>query len=152
VSAKQARAIPRQQQGVARKLIAIATLALAVTVTIGVPPASASGNRTYTATFVTPEGRFRTVIDDPASVARLDDAVRAQDLRRVGIPNGVVVRGDGGVNRGHQWHLEDVTLVDMTIEVCDGSAAYLDAHLDEWLRDVGRYCPWGARLVSFIRR
>ena len=152
MSAKQACPVARRQQGGARTPIAIAALALAVTVTIGEPAASASASRTYTATFATPEGRFRTVIDDPASVARLDDAVRAQDLRRVGIPNGVILRGDGGVNRGHQWHLEDVTLVDMTIEVCDGTAAYLDAHLDEWLRDVGRYCPWGARLVSFIRR
>ena len=135
-----------------RRLIAVLTLALAVMVAIGAPPASARRSRTYTATFATPEGRFRTVIDDPASVSRIDDAVRAQDLRLVGIPNGVVVRGDGGVNRGHSWHLEDVTLVDMTMEVCDGTAAYLDANLDEWLRDVGRYCPWGARLVSFTRR
>ena len=132
-----------------RRLVALLIVVLALAA--AAPAGASSEGVVYKVTFETPDGRFRTVIADPASVERLDAAMAARDVSLVGIPNGVVVRGDGGVNRGHEWHLEDVELADFTIELCDGTATYVDEHLDEWIRDVGRYCPWSARLVAFVR-
>ena len=133
-----------------RRLVAL-FVALVPVIAVAQPAGAASEGVVYKVTFETPDGRFRTVIDDPASVERLDAALEAHDLSMVGIPSGVVVRGDGGVNWRHEWHLEDVELADFTIELCDGTATYVDEHLDEWIRDVGRYCPWSARLVAFVR-
>lgn len=56
------------------------------------------------------------------------------------------MEGDGGVNTGHNWHLEDVELVDLTIEACDGTADFVDENLDVYL-DLGNYCPWSAVVV-----
>jgi hypothetical protein len=38
-----------------------------------------------------------------------------------------------------------------TIEVCDGRPSLVDALLEDYLR-VGRFCPWGAELVSIEDR
>lgn len=96
-------------------------------------------------TFETPEGSFTVRLEDPASIGRAEAALAADG--DAGIPNGRIVEGDGGVNLGHAWHLQEVELVDVTMEVCDGTAAYVDAHLDDFLA-IGRYCPWSAVVVE----
>lgn len=48
------------------------------------------------------------------------------------------------------WHLEDVELVDVTIEACDGTADFVDENLDVYL-DLGNYCPWSAVVVAIER-
>jgi hypothetical protein len=102
-----------------------------------------------TVRFATPDGDFVVRIDDEASLARLDGA-RPGD--HVGIPNGVLQRGDGGVNTGHDWHLVEVELADMTMEVCDGTAAYVDdLGYDRFLAEHGdRFCPWAATFVEIV--
>ncbi len=69
-----------------------------------------------------------------------------------GIPNGLILPGDGGVNLGHEWHIEDIEFADFTIEVCDGTVSYLDeVGYDAWVASQGdRYCPWGAELIDLI--
>lgn len=89
----------------------------------------------------TPEGSFRTTGHSDFDLARIAEGVEAGE--HIGIPNGEIRRGDGGVNTSHDWHLVDIELVDQTIEVCDGTADYVDAHLEDYLA-IGRYCPWGA--------
>ncbi len=96
-------------------------------------------------TFETASGSFIARIVDPVSIDRaraaLGNGVSA------GIPNGRIVEGDGGVNTGHHWHLVDVELVDVTIEVCDGTADFVDENLEVFL-DLGNYCPWSASVVA----
>lgn len=29
-----------------------------------------------------------------------------------------------------------------------GLPSFVESHLDYWLRTVGYYCPWGARLIA----
>ena len=99
-------------------------------------------------TFKTPAGSFIARIDDPASVDRAREAFDGDGL--AGIPNGRIVEGDGGVNIGHNWHLEDVELVDATIEACDGTADFVDENLDVYL-ELGNYCPWSAVVVDVER-
>lgn len=95
------------------------------------------------ATFDTPDGSFRVLIDQPAAINRL---AGAEVGTHVGIPNGRIMRGDGGVNTGRSWHLVEVEIVDMTIEVCDGTANAIDEKgYDAYVAEFGdRYCPWGA--------
>lgn len=98
------------------------------------------------AVWETPDGRFVTVITDDAMRQQLEAALAADG--RVGIPNGRLQRGDGGFNTGHDWHMVDVELADMAIEVCDGTAAMVDEDVDYWVDTVGQYCPWDARVVA----
>jgi hypothetical protein len=100
------------------------------------------------ATFETPSGSFIARIVDPASIDRAREAL--DEGGSAGIPNGRIVEGDGGVNTGHNWHLEDVELVDVTIEACDGTADFVDENLDVYL-DLGNYCPWSAVVVAIER-
>ena len=68
------------------------------------------------------------------------------------IPNGELLTGpgQGDHNLPWSWHLdpEEIAMADLTIEVCDGALGYIEEHLDEFIDEVGRYCPWGAELVG----
>ena len=89
----------------------------------------------------TPDGTFRTTGHSDFDLARIREGVEAGE--HIGIPNGRIHRGDGAINIGHDWHLTEVELADVTVEVCDGTAAYVDEHLEDYLA-IGGYCPWGA--------
>ncbi len=99
------------------------------------------------ATFETASGSFRVVITDETSVRRVLDGTVGE---HVGVPNGRLVEGDGGVNAPHDWHLVDVEVVDMTMELCDGTVDYLnEIGLDRFMTEhTDRFCPWGAVLVD----
>ncbi len=68
------------------------------------------------------------------------------------IPNGAVRRGSGlaAHNRPWSWHMdpEDISMAEATIELCDGRPSLVEADIDTWVDVVGRFCPWGAELVS----
>jgi len=120
----------------------ILTIAILVGPACGDQPAETTS---ILVTFETPSGSFIARIDDPVSMDRAREALGAGGS--AGIPNGRIVEGDGGVNTGHNWHLEDVELVDVTTEVCDGTADFVDDNLDVYL-DLGNYCPWSALVVA----
>jgi len=44
----------------------------------------------------------------------------------------------------------DIEMAEFTIELCDGRPSIVESNLDEWIEVVGRFCPWGARLVSTL--
>jgi hypothetical protein len=66
--------------------------------------------------------------------------------RGTGFPSGPVRPGDGGFNAPWSWHLDpaETRIVEVAIEVCDGTPSYVEAHLDEF----PTYCPWAAVIVS----
>jgi hypothetical protein len=70
----------------------------------------------------------------------------------IGIPNGYIEPGDGGVNVGHDWHIVDVEFADMTIELCDGTVSYLDdlGYEDFVTQHGDQFCPWSAEFVGII--
>ncbi len=93
--------------------------------------------------------RFSVFVRNPAAVQRL---VRIRDGETLGqIPNGRILRGPGTAshNAPRAWHLdpEEIEIVDTAIEVCDGRPSYVDANIAEFVDVIGRYCPWGAKLV-----
>jgi hypothetical protein len=113
-----------------------------VRVTYTVEEAPQRGAAARVVTWDTPEGTFRTNGHTAEELERIQDGIDRGE--HIGIPAGKMARGDGGVNLGHDWHVFDVRIVDQAIEICDGTVAYVDAHLEEWLAEVGSYCPWGA--------
>ncbi len=133
-----------------KRLIPLALAALLVTVACGdddAAPTTTLPPGAVIAEFRTPDGNFKVLLTGDAA----DHARAAYEAgTQPGIPNGKILRGDGGVNLGHDWHLVEVEFADMTIEVCDGTAAYIDSvGYDEWVANAGdRYCPWGAELVG----
>ncbi|WP_370327506.1 cell wall-binding repeat-containing protein [Euzebya sp.] len=125
-----------------------ATIRVTYTVTSPDGPDVPEEPGTEVVEWATPDGTFRTTGHHDVDLARIEEGIAAGE--HIGIPNGVIHRGDGGVNVGHDWHLTDVEIVDVTIEVCDGTAAYVDAHLEDFL-EIGRYCPWGAIPIAIER-
>jgi hypothetical protein len=124
-------------------------LILGITILLGAACGDGSGETTsILVTFETPSGSFIARIDDPVSIDRAREGL--DEGTPAGIPNGRIVEGDGGVNTGHNWHLEDVELVDATIEACDGTADFVDENLDIYL-ELGNYCPWSATVVAIER-
>ena len=122
------------------------TLIMGIAVVVGAACGGESAEQnSILVTFETASGSFIAAIDDPVSIDRARDALA--NGTSAGIPNGRIPEGDGGVNTGHNWHLEDVELVDAAIEVCDGTADFVDQNLDTYL-ELGNYCPWSAVVVS----
>ena len=64
------------------------------------------------------------------------------------IPNGIVVRGDAGVNEGYSWHIDPDSLefADMTTEVCDG----LPSDIENGIITSEYYCPWAAEVIAVV--
>ncbi|MEZ4414647.1 MAG: hypothetical protein R3E10_02760 [Gemmatimonadota bacterium] len=100
-------------------------------------------------TFAVGSERFRVWIVNPATIDDVFDLQTGASLAN--IPNAAIRTGagDGAHNAPWSWHLDaqDVEMADATIEVCDGSPSYVEEHLQDYLQ-IGRYCPWGARLVA----
>ena len=64
---------------------------------------------------------------------------------RATVPNGKVVRG-----RQYDrwsWHLEELELIRVAEEVCDGKPSMVEEDLGNWVDTVGRFCPRSAELV-----
>jgi hypothetical protein len=91
---------------------------------------------------------YVTRIDDPGDIARIEAALEGDG--RAGIPNEKLEPGDGGFNLGHDWHVVDVELADMAMEICDGTVSYLDGlGYEAFVQEHGdRFCPWDARVPA----
>ena len=102
------------------------------------------------ATFEVSGERFRVWVVNPQAIWDLYQLKRG--LSTATIPNGRILRGPGraGHNVPYGWHLDprDINLADFTTEVCDARPSYVEEHIGESVRKVGRYCPWDARLVE----
>lgn len=102
------------------------------------------------ATFRTTNQTFKVFVTRPATIDALHALQRGQAT--ASIPNGRILRGAGAGshNAPYSWHLDpaDVDMADATIELCDGTPSYVEAHLTEYVDVIGRYCPWGAMLVA----
>lgn len=102
------------------------------------------------ATFAVGAERFKVFVTNPAAI---DALFRLRDTPAEAlIPNGRIKRGsgDGAHNAPYSWHLDpqDFEMAGVTIELCDGRPLYVEANVDEYVDVVGRYCPWGAKLVQ----
>jgi hypothetical protein len=102
------------------------------------------------ATFTVGRETFRVWVRNPRTIADLLALQRGTST--ASIPNGLLRAGagQGSHNIPYSWHLDadEIQMAEATIEVCDGAPSYVQAHRDEFIAAVGRYCPWGARLAG----
>jgi hypothetical protein len=54
-------------------------------------------------------------------------------------------------NHGHFWHMENVRLVEITVEIYDGRPSDIDRDIVGWMTTIKRYGPWSARPVKITR-
>lgn len=117
----------------------------------GDPPTDVPGDLEggVLATFRVQSDTFRVWTDRPETIRQLQ-ALEAGESS-ANIPNGRLRRGPGrgDHNAPWSWHLDPraVQMAEVAIEVCDGRPSFVEAELDRWIEDVGRYCPWSAELV-----
>jgi hypothetical protein len=111
----------------------------------GDDPAQSTEGRTFTVE-VSGE-QFRVRVAGASNIAAFE-ARRESGV--TGVINGELRAGDGGFNAPWSWHLDPETVhaPDITIELCDGRPSLVEADTAYWIRTVGRFCPWGARVVA----
>jgi hypothetical protein len=102
------------------------------------------------ATFEASGERFRVWVVNPQTIWDLYQLKRGESTAN--IPNGRILRGPGRSrhNAPYSWHLDpqDISMADVTVEVCDARPSYVEENVAEFVDNVGRYCPWNARLVE----
>ena len=92
--------------------------------------------------------QFVMFVTDPVTIQLAVDNYQGKNQK---FPIGRIAGGDGGFNRPWDWHFvpETVHMVDVAIEVCDGTPSYVNSHPNDFLA-VG-YCPWTAKVVKVGR-
>ncbi len=93
--------------------------------------------------------RFRVWVTNPTTI---DDILQIQaGVNPNRFPSGGFRAGPGTAdhNLPWSWHLDpdDVAMVEVAIEVCDGRPSIVEQSVADYLQ-LGLYCPWGARLDS----
>ena len=88
---------------------------------------------------------FRMRVTDPDTIRLAMENLAGGNSR---FPNGPIAVGDGGFNSPWSWHFrpESVRMVETSIELCDGTPSYVEAHREAYL--ASGYCPWLARGVA----
>lgn len=113
------------------------------------PPTATSQPTSVVVTFrVAGVEEYRIELIDPQLIAVAQKLLAGEEAPK--IPNGLVVRGDPGVNVGYTWHIDpnSVEFVDVAIEVCDGLPSFVER--GEVTSD--RYCPWDAQVIAIEPR
>jgi len=87
---------------------------------------------------------YRVLLTDPANI-EIAELLLDGELAP-SIPNGLIVRGDTGVNEGWSWSIDPGSLefAEVTMEVCDG----LPSHVEEGTLTTDRFCPWSAEVIA----
>lgn len=100
------------------------------------------------ATFDVQGERYSIFITNAQTIEQVIALWNGQSVAK--IPSGRVVKGRVSYNSAWSWHIdsEDITMAEVTIELCDGLPSYVEAHLDDWIATVGYFCPWSAKLVT----
>ena len=108
------------------------------------PSTAPSASAGVLVTFQVVDQAFRIELTDPADIEIARRLLSGEEAP--GIPNGIVVRGDPGVNTGYSWHIDpdSVEFADVTTEVCDGLPSDVEANVIT----SDRYCPWQADVVE----
>lgn len=95
-------------------------------------------------TFRVVDEEYRILLTDPADIDNARRLLAGEEAPA--IPNGLIVRGDAGVNTGYSWHIDpaSVEFADMTIELCDGVPSFVE----DGTLEGDRFCPWAAEVVD----
>ena len=108
------------------------------------PPTASPGASGVVVTFSVETEQYRILLTDPSDIAIAERLLAGEEAP--GIPSGLIVRGETGVNTGYSWSIDpdSVEFADVTMEICDG----LPSHVEDGTLEGDRYCPWGAEVVD----
>ncbi|HUG47453.1 MAG TPA: hypothetical protein VMP67_03470 [Candidatus Limnocylindria bacterium] len=108
------------------------------------PPSASPDTEAYVATIAVVGEQYRILLTDPADIEIARRLLAGEEAPS--IPNGLIVRGDPGVNTGYSWHIDpqSVEFADMTMELCDG----LPSFVEDGTLEGDRFCPWSAEIVD----
>ncbi|MDB5753515.1 MAG: hypothetical protein JWP65_3936 [Ramlibacter sp.] len=87
---------------------------------------------------------FRASTASPDVIAAARAQLRLPVSARRLFATGAIRAGDASANPGWRWHLVQLELAEVTIELCDGRPSMVEADLGYWLGTVGRFCPWSS--------
>jgi len=137
--------------------VTVSTAAVAATVVIagvvlagcGQNPVSQPLSDGVMGTFVAKGDTFKVWITN--AQARADVVAVWQGESDKSIPDGKLNAGPGILmyNEPWAWHIDqdDITMVSSAPEVCDGTPSEVEANLEEWVNEKGRFCPTGSVLI-----
>lgn len=105
---------------------------------------SASPSATVIATFAVADETYRIELTDPDDIDIARRLLAGEEAPA--IPNGLIIRGETGVNEGWSWSIdpESLEFADITMEVCDG----LPSHVEDGTLAGDRFCPWSAEVIA----
>jgi hypothetical protein len=95
---------------------------------------------------------FVAATADSLALAQVEAQLARPPAERTKLIIGPIERGDGLYPDGYPWHFvpDAWRLADLATEVCDGRPSYVSAHVDYFVDKVGRYCPFGSRVVAEV--
>ena len=104
------------------------------------------------ATFSVQNERFRVWVTNPDTIRQLQALEAGNSEAKV--PNGKLLSGpgQGDHNVPWKWHLDpvDTKMTATADKDCDVAPTTLAEDLDEYINNVGRYCPSGVELLILI--
>ncbi len=102
------------------------------------------------ATFNVESEQFKIWITNEMTIQQVLDLRDGKS--NANIPNGALRRNSGldNHNAPWSWHVdpEEIEMAEATIEVCSGLPSFIENDIDEWVDNVGHFCPWSATLIS----
>jgi hypothetical protein len=111
----------------------------------------------YYASYTAPRGKYFLVdVNGERFIIYVTDAetirlaIENMEGKNNMFPMGELERGDGGFNKPWSWHLkpDTVRMVEVSIELCDGTPSFIENELEYWLGTVKSYCPWWGRIIA----
>jgi hypothetical protein len=88
--------------------------------------------------------QFAAVTADSSVIEKARAQLQRPVAQRELFISGPIARGNGGHNLDWSWHFvpDQWDLVEVAVEVCDGTPRQVEADLDYWVDQLGYYCPY----------
>lgn len=97
---------------------------------------------------------FLAWTNNAATILQVETQLALPEAQRNQHINGKILRLPEGctVNQKWSWYFapEEWVLADLSIEICDGNPQYVEENLNEYVNNVGSFCPWGSIVLREI--
>jgi hypothetical protein len=87
---------------------------------------------------------FRVSSSSPSFISQVRAQLLLPESQRLLFVGGPIQAGDGGHNVGWSWHYSSARLIEVSMELCDGTPSMVEANLNYWLNTVMSFCPWSS--------
>ncbi len=96
------------------------------------------------------QGQFLAATSDAAVLQKLAAQLALPAADRNLHISGPIERGTGSDNLSWHWRFVESRwdMVEVSIELCDGTPEMVEQDVDKWVQDVGVFCPWN----SYVQR